>query len=380
MAQVETAGGDKRINRRRRHYGTAIDRLRLGILRFSLVGAHRGGRHRIFSALSQLGIFQKSYLSGFSFPNVLWQEWGYSQEEMQRDGWRKALHPDDRDLIEAALEDQFSSSDRIELPEYRIVTKTGEVRWILSKGVVVERDSRGNVAHYIGADFDITRRKIAEERIDTLRRRENRLLAESRHRFKNQLISLKHRVDELADSAEKDSVRSQDLLSLSSRIRAIQELNECLSSGDLRRSPRVDTIVERISSATAEVYGSAANVELTRRVETMEGDRETVHALALVLHEILTNAYKHAFPAGGPGRITIDLRLDEERQINLTVTDDGTGYPVHNTTRSTGGIAQSRELLANIGGAIEIRPNSGNGQLPQGGGTEVIITVPGVRR
>jgi DNA-binding response OmpR family regulator len=48
-------------------------------------------------------------------------------------------------------------------------------------------------------------------------------------------------------------------------------------------------------------------------------------ALALTLNELLTNAMRHAFPQGRPGRVEVHLAEDEE-EIRVEVADDGVGY------------------------------------------------------
>lgn len=78
-------------------------------------------------------------------------------------------------------------------------------------------------------------------------------------------------------------------------------------------------------------------------------------------------------------RITLDLRVGEERQVTLTVTDNGRGYPADADVRSTGGIAQSRELIANLHGTVEMGPLLQNSELPVGTGTVAVVTIPGSR-
>jgi two-component system cell cycle sensor histidine kinase/response regulator CckA len=76
--------------------------------------------------------------------------------------WIERLHPDDREPIAAV----YQAYVRGEIPEYRVEfrqkTKSGEWKWILSLGSIVERDAEGKPLRMLGTHTDITERKHAE--------------------------------------------------------------------------------------------------------------------------------------------------------------------------------------------------------------------------
>ena len=47
----------------------------------------------------------------------------------------------------------------------------------------------------------------------------------------------------------------------------------------------------------------------------------------LIINELLTNTLKYAFPTGQQGTIYIRLKILEDRQVLLSVCDDGPGHP-----------------------------------------------------
>jgi diguanylate cyclase (GGDEF)-like protein/PAS domain S-box-containing protein len=122
-----------------------------------------------FTALSELGIFQKSFVNAFNYPNTLWQQWGYPPEKMRGNSWLEAVHPEDRQMVARELSRQLAAGDTVELPEYRIITADGRVRWIYNRGRVVSRTPSGHVMHFIGHDLDITHRKEMEWMLELLR-------------------------------------------------------------------------------------------------------------------------------------------------------------------------------------------------------------------
>ena len=79
--------------------------------------------------------------------------------------WIERLHPDDREITSKAYSNYVSGL----LPEYRVEfrqkTKSGNWKWILSLGKVVEWSKEGSALRMLGTHTDITERKQAEELI-----------------------------------------------------------------------------------------------------------------------------------------------------------------------------------------------------------------------
>ncbi|MEN6328498.1 MAG: PocR ligand-binding domain-containing protein [Syntrophomonas sp.] len=76
--------------------------------------------------------------------------------------WEKLLHPDDvtaaRKLIRKHLKGRTTKFEA----EYRMLSKYGKWKWILSRGQVVDRDEEGKPLRMAGTSIDITDRKRAE--------------------------------------------------------------------------------------------------------------------------------------------------------------------------------------------------------------------------
>jgi len=91
---------------------------------------------------------------------------GYSIEEMKPlmngPGWKSLAHPDDLPTIREDLIRHFKGKDEIYENVHRMRTKSGEWRWLLDRGKVVERDENGRAVRAMGTYLDITERKHAE--------------------------------------------------------------------------------------------------------------------------------------------------------------------------------------------------------------------------
>ena len=80
-------------------------------------------------------------------------------------------------------------------------------------------------------------------------------------------------------------------------------------------------------------------------------------ALGMVVAELVTNSYDHAFPKQG-GAITVTLERSGPAAATLTVEDNGTGFPDQAGT-SRNGLALVRRLMARIGGTSNTHFNAG---------------------
>ncbi len=83
--------------------------------------------------------------------------------------WHERLHPDDREKVYQVYTDYVAGRLKVYRVEFRQKTASGDWRWILSMGRLVERDNQGRPLRMLGTHTDITERKSAEARsVDAL--------------------------------------------------------------------------------------------------------------------------------------------------------------------------------------------------------------------
>jgi two-component sensor histidine kinase len=159
------------------------------------------------------------------------------------------------------------------------------------------------------------------------------------------------------------------LASLEHRLRSFLLVHEALRRQNYQGVP-----VREIAEKLAQRLRNAWDVE--RRIDvSMEGtgitlDERQGFALALALNELLSNAFRHAFPDGRGGGITIRFDTDEHGVFTLRVTDDGVGQ-----------VGASRKPITGSGRSIVqalIRDELGGrvGFHSTGHGTEAVIAFP----
>lgn len=79
--------------------------------------------------------------------------------------WRERVHPDDIVATEAKVRSLFQGLDEPYIAEFRFRTKSGGWMWILSRGMIFERNLQGKPIRITGTHTDITDRKAAQDKI-----------------------------------------------------------------------------------------------------------------------------------------------------------------------------------------------------------------------
>ncbi|MGD6934348.1 MAG: PAS domain S-box protein [Candidatus Bathyarchaeia archaeon] len=101
---------------------------------------------------------------------------GYEEHEIKNDvnEWKNRLHPDDKEKTIQGLEDLIAGKKPYYTKKYRLMSKDGSYRWILSQGKIVTRTPEGKVLRIVGTILDIT---IHEKAINALKESEEKFSA-----------------------------------------------------------------------------------------------------------------------------------------------------------------------------------------------------------
>jgi two-component sensor histidine kinase len=103
-------------------------------------------------------------------------------------------------------------------------------------------------------------------------------------------------------------------------------------------------------------------------------DLDTAVPGGLIVTELVTNAFKHAFPGDRRGALTVSLSLTNDGRRRLEVTDDGVGpgaAPDRRPDQERLGLTLVRSLVYQLHGEMAI--------LPGEPGTRVVIEFPATR-
>jgi PAS domain S-box-containing protein len=218
-----------------------------------------------------------------------------------------------------------------------------------------------------GVAVDITNQREIEARLRVSLREKDVLLNEVHHRVKNNLqliISLLR-----LQSAAQDPTLQPLLLESQQRIRAIALVHEMLYQSETFARVDIADYVRALSAYLQRSYGPRdAAIDVTIAVDELELDIDHAVPCGLILHELVSNAYKHAFPAGGQGQIQIGLHRSGA-ELELRVADKGIGCAecAFDRQHTSLGMQLVAAFAEQLGGTLRLIP---------GAGTDIRIVFP----
>lgn len=209
----------------------------------------------------------------------------------------------------------------------------------------------------------------AEQEVRDARDRAEILLAEVNHRVANSLALVAALV-RMQASAVTDPVSKVALNETQARISAIAGLHRRLYTSDDVRSVSLgsylSTLVSELDTAMRSA-GHPAHVKLDLEEVSIATDKAV--SIGMIVTELLTNAYKYAYPEGQDGEVRVILRKAASGGATLIVEDDGVGWDGSGKPKGTG-------LGSRIVSAMAVQLGTTIGYGDGSGGTRTTIELP----
>lgn len=244
--------------------------------------------------------------------------------------------------------------------EKRYVRKDGSLVWCsVTCSAVLDAGKTPVLA--IGTVEDISRRKQAEAEREQLLEQKDLLMREVHHRVKNSL-SMVASLLQIQNRRIADASARAHLADAYRRVLAIAQVHERLYQGS-----RVDRLEFRsfLQDLCADLERSVVALERGQQVITsidagIELPFEKALPLALIISELVSNAFKHARPDGSPGKVTVDCARTPTGLLRLTVEDDGVGLPPGFDMAENRGLGM--RIVAGLSQQLEATLDAGNGE------------------
>lgn len=251
-----------------------------------------------------------------------------------------SVHPDDRERRDAALAAAIANDTPYDI-EYRILTPSGEERW-LNVRAQTNYGADGTPVSFIGVTQDVTDRRRADDHRALLTH-------ELSHRVKNSLAMVQAVVNQTLRRAS--SLEEADE-TLSARIQALSTANDLLINGGWETAS-----MRALLDRTLAPFGIAEGTTFHLEGPDIRLSPRIAVALSLSLHELATNASKYGALSRPGGCVRLHWSVEDERRprdLRFTWTETG-GPPVVQPTQSGFGTKLIQRLLAlEAGGNADI--------------------------
>jgi PAS domain S-box-containing protein len=215
----------------------------------------------------------------------------------------------------------------------------------------------GDGTKILAAIVDISDRKQKEDRIVSALHEKEILLREIHHRVKNNL-QIVHSLLELQSARIPDPV-ARDMLRVSqARVHSMALIHQTLYSSNDFATVDFHRFLDSLVPVLIASYGVDTNrISVRIDVDPVQLPIDAAVPCGLVVNELITNAFKHAFGYRDHGEITVALTWLTANEVLLSVSDDGIGIPDHINISGTDtlGLQLVGLLAEQLGGVVTIQ-------------------------
>ena len=258
--------------------------------------------------------------------NRRWYEYtGMSPEAPMGWGWLEAVHPDHVERVVERAQHTIRTGAPYE-DTFPLRAADGRYRWFLARALAV-RDCEGRVTRWFGTSTDVNEQVEAQELLRTM-------LKEVSHRVKNSL-GLVSGVLKLQSRTVDDGAR-RALEEAALRVHAVARVHDQLWRGAGAREIDLKSFLCDLCKAAAT---SSPSHRTSCDAEPAIVSADVAVPLGLLVNELLTNAYKYAYPEGEEGEVRLTGVREPDGRYRVEVLDWGQGLPADFD------LAQARESL-----------------------------------
>jgi PAS domain S-box-containing protein len=255
--------------------------------------------------------------------NARWYEFtGVPVGTTDGEGWNDMFHPDDQQRAWAEWRHSLTTGEPYHI-EYRLRHHSGSYRWVLGQALPI-RDSVGRITRWFGTCTDIHETRLAAE--------EREIIAqELSHRIKNIFAVLGGLVG-LVGRQHPDAARFAD--ALRDRIFALGRAHDFVRPHSKASAPRSHpaTLQSLIGELLTPYMGEGQD-RVVFEGEDVSIDDAAATPLALLFHELATNAAKYGALGRSDGRLVISTGTDGD---NVTIQWREHGGPAPAAAQTSG--------------------------------------------
>lgn len=274
---------------------------------------------------------------------------GYTKEELLTTPYINFVHPEDRN----------STSDEAQQLQVDYQTLNFENRYITKSGKTVVLSWNSTTDSLTGLIYctvrDITKEKIAKEKLLSNLSEKEILLREIHHRVKNNLQIISSLLS-LQSGLDKKNLDLTTLYTDSqNRIKSMAAIHEMFYKSENLDKVDFSMYLKKLISDLIHTFRGPKN-EITLDLKTSKVwvNLDTAIPLGLIINEIITNSIKHGIKPGQKGTIIAKFEKTSSDSLKLIIGDNGVGAEnvFDDNKESTLGIMLIKSLVEQLDGTI----------------------------
>ncbi len=321
--------------------------------------------------IAKIGYWEANLKTGELFwSKIIFDIFGYDVNTFipTIDKFKKSVHPDDVQLVLDS--EKKSETTGLHDVVHRIITPTGDIKYVheLAKRYMTE-----NQDTLIGTVQDVTEFKLAQQKIENLLKEKETTIKEMYHRIKNNLQQIHSllglqaqsslaRFKMIKNSNDNSTSCQEHLLKIISDIRhrifAISIIHQMFYKQNTNKISFIEFLNQLFPNIEATYSESDKEIKINISGDKFDLCLEHIVPCGLIVNEIISNSFKHAFVNRTNGNINIDLKIEDSNYI-IKVSDDGIGISDNNIEFNSGmGMSLIYGLTEQIGGEVKLEYDS----------------------
>ncbi len=243
-----------------------------------------------------------------------------------------------------------------------VQTKSPDKRTIWKKVIIspVFNDDQ-EITNYVIIHNDITERKERENKLQQSLSEKEILLAEIHHRVKNNLAIISGLLELAAQNQESEEINNifyESQLRIQSMAMVHEKLYQAGNFANLKIENYISELVDSIKDTLSQNEKNI-DIHIENEVSTQLNINQAIPC-ALMLNELVTNAFKYAYKDRKSGQLSIQLQ-SKGKNIQMVVEDDGPGLPdsFEEQEPNSLGFVLIRQLTKQLQGNLQIKNEGG---------------------
>jgi PAS domain S-box-containing protein len=286
---------------------------------------------------------------------------GYTSEELHYLTFQDITHPDDLDIDLNYVHQMLTGEITSYSLEKRYLRKNGSLVWV-NITVSLMCEFFGEPKYFISVVEDISDRKQSEERIRASLLEKEVLLKEIYHRVKNNLqviSSLLNLQSAYIKNTEDMAIFQKSQQRIASMALVHEKMYQSPNLANINLSEYVEDLVYSLC-ISYEVNTNAVAINIDVDAGIFLG-LDTAIPCSLIIHELIANAFKHAFIGRSKGAINIEIKQASPTDISLIVKDNGIGLSANFDFNNIASLGWEliEALTSQISGNMTIKSDNG---------------------
>lgn len=274
--------------------------------------------------------------------NARWYEFtGMARGATDGEAWNEVFHPDDRARADAVWRHSLATGEPYQV-EYRLRHQRGDYRWALGRALPL-RDDAGVIVRWFGTCTDVHEQKLASEEREVIAQ-------ELSHRIKN-IFSVVAGLVAFTARARPGFAEIAD--DLRARIHALGRAHDFVRPHSARSRPVA--IPNTLHGLLDELFRPYQGVtpRITVSGEDIAVDDRSATPLALLFHELATNATKYGALLRDDGRVAVEIVCRDDAVILCWTETGGPTVPAPGAHKGFGTQLIELSAIRQLGGKVD---------------------------